>query len=91
MSHNKNTFKKESVMMGIWTIPAIIASILIIAYSVYSTVSVMRMNEQRASSMDTPIPKAIKEHPMLLNPIIIMYFIFLLFTGIIIFYYWSIY
>lgn len=78
-------------MMGIWTIPAIIAGLLIVGYSVYSTVGVMRKTEQRASGMDTPIPRSIKEHPMLFNPIIIMYFIFLLFTGIIIFYYWSIY
>ena len=78
--------------MGIWTIPGIIAVILIIAWAYYSTVSVMKKTGQRASAateMDTPIPKAVREHPVVLNPIIIMYIIFGLFTGIMILYYWA--
>lgn len=77
--------------MGMWTIPAVIAIILIIAWGYYSTVGVMKKTSQRASvtEMDTPIPKAVKEHPAALNPIIMMYIIFGLFTGIMILYYWS--
>lgn len=77
--------------MGMWTVPAIIVGVLIVAYSVYATVVVMRRTEERNTIYDTPIPRAVRAHPVVLNPIIIMYFIFLLFTGLIIFYYWSIY
>lgn len=75
--------------MGIWTVPAIIAGVVIVIYSYYSTVGVMKKTAQRASEMDTPINKTVRDHPVVFNPIIIMYIIFLLFTGIIIFYYWS--
>lgn len=75
--------------MAMWTIPAIIAGVVILFISYYLTVGVMKKTQQRASAADIPISKAIRDHPFVLNPIIIMYIIFLLFTGIIIFYYWS--
>lgn len=77
--------------MGMWTIPTIIVCIIIGIISYYLTLNVMKKTEQRARVTDTPIPKSVKEHPIVFNPIIIMYIIFLLFTGFIIFYYWSIY
>lgn len=81
--------------MGMWTIPAVIAGVLIVAYSYYATVKVMKMTGERSSvvntTTDTPINKAVRDHPILFNPIIIMYVIFLLFTGLIILYYWSVY
>lgn len=75
--------------MGIWTVPTIIVGVLIVIVSYYLTAGVMKKARQRASATDTPISKVIKEHPLAANPIIIMYAIFLLFTGIIIFYYWA--
>ncbi|MBD8026624.1 short-chain dehydrogenase [Ureibacillus sp. Re31] len=77
--------------MGMWTIPMIITVVLIIAVSYYLTAGVMKKSRQRASATDTPINKMVKEHPVAMNPIIIMYLIFGLFAGIMIFYYWSIY
>lgn len=75
--------------MGMWTIPTIIVGLLIVIVSYVMTVSVMKKTEQRASAMDTPISKTVRNHPILMNPIIIMYLIFGLFTGIMIFYYWA--
>lgn len=77
--------------MGMWTIPTVIVCVMILVVSYYLTLGVMKKTERRQQITDTPIPKAIKDHPAALNPIIIMYIIFLLFTGLIIFYYWSIY
>lgn len=75
--------------MGGWTIPLIITCVIIIGVSYYMTVGVMKRTSQRATASDTPIAKSVRENPIMMNPIIIMYIIFGLFTGIIIFYYWS--
>jgi hypothetical protein len=75
--------------MGMWTVPTIIVSLLIVVASYFMTVSVMKKTEQRNSVTDTPISKVVREHPILMNPIIIMYFIFLFFLGSMIFYYWA--
>ncbi|MEK4285598.1 MULTISPECIES: short-chain dehydrogenase [Ureibacillus] len=77
------------MMMGGWTIPTIIVGLIIVGVSYVMTVSVMKKTEERASAMDTPISKTVREHPILMNPIIIMYIIFGIFTGIMIFYYWA--
>lgn len=77
--------------MGMWTIPTIITGVLIVAVSYYLTVGVMKKTRQRAAATDTPISKVIRDHPIAMNPIIIMYIIFGIFTGIIIFYNWSLY
>lgn len=77
--------------MGMWTIPTIITGVIIVFVAYFLTAGVMKKTRQRASATDTPISKVVKEHPIAMNPIIIMYIIFGLFTGIMIFYYWSIY
>ena len=81
--------------MGMWTIPAVIAGVLLIIVAYFSTVSVMKKTGERTSvmntTMDTPISKEVRDHPVVFNPIIIMYVIFGLFTGLIILYYWSVY
>jgi len=51
----------------------------------------MKKTRHRESATDVPISKIVRDHPVAMNPIIIMYIIFGLFTGIIIFYYWAIY
>ncbi|TSI04189.1 short-chain dehydrogenase [Lysinibacillus sp. BW-2-10] len=76
-------------MFGIWTIPALIAGTLIVFISAYLTWGVMKKVEKRDAVTDTPINKVIREHPIVLNPIIIPYIIFIVFTGIIVFYYWA--
>lgn len=77
--------------MGMWTIPTIITGVIIVFVAYFLTAGVMKKTRQRASATDTPISKVVKDHPIAMNPIIIMYIIFGLFTGIMIFYYWSIY
>nr|WP_232337137.1 short-chain dehydrogenase [Lysinibacillus timonensis] len=72
-----------------WTIPAILTIIVIIGVAYYMTIGIMKKTAHRATASDTDIAKAVREHPVLMNPIIIMYIIFGLFTGIMIFYYWS--
>ncbi|RUL51859.1 short-chain dehydrogenase [Lysinibacillus antri] len=76
-------------MFGVWTIPALIAGIILVFISYYLTVGVMKKVERRAAITDTPISKVIRDHPIALNPIILSYVVFLAFTGIIIFYYWA--
>ncbi|MFY3793577.1 short-chain dehydrogenase [Ureibacillus sp. MALMAid1270] len=75
--------------LDFWTIPLIITGVIIIGIAYYMTVAVMKKTSHRATVTDTPISKNVREHPMLMNPIFIMYIIFGLFTGIMIFYYWS--
>lgn len=75
--------------MGMWTFPLIITGVIILGVAYYMTVGVMKKTAQRATASDSPINKAVREHPVMMNPIIIMYIIFGLFTGIMIFYYWS--
>ncbi|SOB91916.1 hypothetical protein SAMN05880501_101410 [Ureibacillus xyleni] len=78
-------------MMGMWVIPALITGILLVAVSYYMSYGVMKNVRKRAAATDTPISKVVRDHPIAMNPIIIMYVIFGLFTGIMIFYYWSVY
>jgi len=74
-----------------WTVPTIIAGVVIVLVSYLLTQSVMKKTRHRVSATDTPISKMVRDHPVAMNPIIIMYIIFGLFTGIIIFYYWAMY
>ncbi|GLC87661.1 short-chain dehydrogenase [Lysinibacillus piscis] len=75
--------------MGMWFIPAIITMLLILVISFISTLRIAKMTSKRESEKDTPIADAIEESPTMLNPIIWAYALFLLFLGIVIFYYWS--
>ncbi|MFC5558471.1 short-chain dehydrogenase [Ureibacillus thermophilus] len=76
-------------MNNVWTVLTIFVSIILIAISYVTTVSVMKKTEQRASTTDFPISRLVREHPILMNPIILMYVVFLLFLGILIFYLWA--
>ncbi|QBK25467.1 short-chain dehydrogenase [Ureibacillus thermophilus] len=76
-------------MNNVWTVLTIFVSIILIAISYVTTVSVMKKTEQRASTTDVPISRLVREHPILMNPIILMYVVFLLFLGILIFYLWA--
>ncbi|MEK4228555.1 short-chain dehydrogenase [Solibacillus sp. FSL H8-0538] len=75
--------------MGIWLYPAIFVVLIICIVAYYLTVSVAHNVEDSGREMDTPIPESLKNHPFILNPIILMYIIAGLFSGIMIFYYWS--
>lgn len=75
--------------MDIWLWPAIFTIGILFIYAIWATMAVAKQTQSRASETDTPVPDAVKEHPLILNPIIISYFVFLLFLGIIIFYYWA--
>lgn len=72
-----------------WTIPTIFVTSIICFIGYWLTVRVGHNVEEKADEQDTAVPKAIREHPFLLNPIILMYVVFGLFTGVIIFYYWA--
>lgn len=74
-----------------WTVLTIIGCLIIIGVSYVMTVNVMKKSEERASvtETDTPISKTIRNHPILMNPIILTYVIFLLLLGIMIFFLWA--
>lgn len=75
--------------MGMWLIPALIAITIIAAISLVSTLKIAKMTSKRESEKDTPISETVEEYTTMLNPIFWVYGIFLLFLGIMIFYYWS--
>ncbi|AUS85520.1 short-chain dehydrogenase [Lysinibacillus sp. FSL K6-0057] len=75
--------------MGMWLIPAIIAIVIISAISFVYTLKIAKMTSERKSENDTPISETVEEYATMLNPIVWVYAIFLLFLGIMIFYYWS--
>lgn len=75
--------------MGMWLIPEIIAIVIISAISFVYTLKIAKMTSERKSENDTPISETVEEYATMLNPIVWVYAIFLLFLGIMIFYYWS--
>lgn len=75
--------------MGMWLIPALIAMIIICVISFVYTLKIAKMTSERKSEKDTPISETVEEYATMLNPIVWVYAIFLLFLGIMIFYYWS--
>ncbi|MET4559420.1 amino acid permease [Lysinibacillus parviboronicapiens] len=75
--------------MGMWLIPALIAITIIAVISFVSTLRIAKMTSERKSEKDTPISETVEEYATMLNPIVWVYAIFLLFLGIVIFYYWS--
>ncbi|EFI70470.1 short-chain dehydrogenase [Lysinibacillus sp. HST-98] len=75
--------------MGMWLIPALIAMIIICIISFVYTLKIAKMTSERKSEKDTPISETVEEYSTILNPIVWVYAIFLLFLGIMIFYYWS--
>ncbi|MEK5230915.1 short-chain dehydrogenase [Lysinibacillus sp. FSL K6-0232] len=75
--------------MDMWLIPALIAIVIIAAISFVSTLKIAKMTSKRKSENDTPISETVEEYATMLNPIVWVYAIFLLFLGIMIFYYWS--
>ncbi|MDM5246689.1 MULTISPECIES: short-chain dehydrogenase [unclassified Lysinibacillus] len=75
--------------MGMWLIPALIAITIIAVISLVSTLKIAKMTSERKSEKDTPISETVEEYTTMLNPIVWVYGIFLLFLGIMIFYYWS--
>ncbi|WP_341301744.1 short-chain dehydrogenase [Lysinibacillus sp. FSL H8-0500] len=75
--------------MDMWLIPALIAGIIITVISFVSTLKIAKMTSKRKSENDTPLSETVEEYATMLNPIVWVYAIFLLFLGIMIFYYWS--
>ena len=75
--------------MGMWLIPALIAITIIAVISFVSTMRIAKMTSQRESEKDTPVSETVEEFATMLNPIVWVYIVFLLFLGIMIFYYWS--
>ena len=75
--------------MGMWLIPALITITIICVISVVSTLQVAKMTTERNTEQDTPISETVEENATVMNPIIWVYVLFLLFCGIVIFYYWS--
>ncbi|OEC02751.1 short-chain dehydrogenase [Lysinibacillus sphaericus] len=75
--------------MTMWLIPALIAITIISVISFVSTMRIAKMTSERESEKDTPISETVEEYATMLNPIVWVYIIFLLFLGIMIFYYWT--
>jgi hypothetical protein len=72
-----------------WLYPTIIVCIIIVLVGYWLTVRVGHNIEDRGSERDPDVPELIEEHPFMLNPILLVYGIFFLFTGIMIFYYYA--
>lgn len=75
--------------MGMWLIPSLIVITIISVISFVSTMKIAKMTSERKSEKDTPISETVEEYATMLNPIVWVYIIFLLFLGIMIFYYWT--
>ena len=75
--------------MSMWLIPSLIAITIISVISFVSTMKIAKMTSERKSEKDTPISETVEEYATMLNPIGWVYIIFLLFLGIMIFYYWT--
>ncbi|AHN20710.1 short-chain dehydrogenase [Lysinibacillus sphaericus] len=75
--------------MSMWLIPSLIAITIISVISFVSTMKIAKMTSERKSEKDTPISETVEEYATMLNPIVWVYIIFLLFLGIMIFYYWT--
>lgn len=76
-------------MMGIWLYPAIFVVLILSFVGYILTVRVGHTVEEKSGELDSPIPEAIRDHPFILNPIILSYVIAGIFSGIMIFYYWA--
>lgn len=72
-----------------WLYPTIFVVIILCLIGYYLTVRVGHGIEQSGQERDSEVPEEIQEHPFLLNPIILSYVVFGIFTGMIIFYYWA--
>ncbi|MEK4629725.1 MAG: short-chain dehydrogenase [Solibacillus sp.] len=72
-----------------WLYPTIIVCIIICLMGYWLTVRVGHRIEDTGQERDSEIPEEINEHPFMLNPILLVYAVFLGFTGIIIFYYYA--
>ncbi|MEG0383623.1 short-chain dehydrogenase [Solibacillus cecembensis] len=72
-----------------WLYPTIFVCVILCIVGYWLTVRVGHGIEKDGQERDSDIPEPIMEHPFLLNPIILSYIIFGLFTGSIIFYYWA--
>lgn len=74
-------------MVGMWLWLAIFSCVVICAIGYWLTVKVeYQQGEQERDHLDS---KMLEDYPVLLNPIILLYGVFFLVTGIIIFYYWA--
>ena len=73
--------------MGIFTYPAIFVVIIICILSAFVTMDAAKRSQ--LSERDEVDLQKVERHPVLFNPIILIYVIVGLFMGIIIFYYWA--
>lgn len=73
-------------MIDIWTIPLILVILLICAIGYGATRKGAEAAPNR-EGRDRAVPNAVQQHPFTLNPVMWVIFIFLLFMGIVIFYY----
>ena len=72
--------------MTLFTWTAILVVLILCAFSAYATMAIGKHIESRGSELDTSVDSAIKRHPFLLNPIIMMYIIVGVFMAIVIFF-----
>lgn len=74
--------------MGMWTWPLLGVIFIISAMGFYATWRIMVFERRRQQAHDAPVPKSVKEHPFVLNPIIWVYLVATVFVvSLLIFYY----
>lgn len=81
--------QKGGVDNNMWLYPTIIVCVVICLVGYWLTVRVGHQIEDSGSERDPSVPEEIENHPFMLNPILLVYAIFFIFTGTIIFYYWA--
>ncbi len=75
--------------MGLWTWPLLGVIIIICAIGYYATRRIMVFERKREQTNDAPIPAAIKDNPISLNPIFLVYVAALVFVIVLIGYFYA--
>ncbi|WP_075618202.1 hypothetical protein [Paenisporosarcina indica] len=73
--------------MDIWTWPLLIVVTIIAAIGLYATRSIMKFENRRQQTTDSPVANVVKEHPYSMNPIVWVLVAALVFISIVIAYY----
>ena len=73
--------------MDIWAWPLLGVVIIISAIGLYSTLSIMKFENRRLQTNDSPVSQEVKQHPYTMNPIVWVLLAALVFIAIVIAYY----
>ncbi|WP_431029311.1 hypothetical protein [Lysinibacillus sp. LZ02] len=75
--------------MSLFVWSSIVVVVILCALAAYSTMVAANQIQKSNSELDTSVDPAIRRHPFLLNPIIMMYIVVGIFMTIVLFFYWA--